>query len=111
MATADVELKKNDQRPYLDSTLSDADGAVNLTGATVTFFMQDQDGAEVVNTTSGVSIQSATAGTVRYQWAANDTSTEGNFRAEWRVNLTGSTSEQVTFPNGDWISVVIRSST
>ena len=109
MAYADIELKRNDRRPYLDDTLSDADGAVNLSGCTVKFFMVDSDGNTVVNQTSTgsyVTLPSATAGQVRYAWQAADTSTSGNFKAEWQV--TWGDGSQATFPNNGHITVIVQ---
>lgn len=108
MAYADIEIKRNDRRPYLDSTLTDANGAVDLSGATVKFFMVDSAGATVVSQTSTgtlVTIQSATAGTVRYAWAAADTSTAGTFKGEWQVTFGDGT--QATFPNTEYLTIRI----
>ncbi len=110
MAYADIELKRNDTRPYLDSTLSDSDGALDLTGCTVKFFMLDSDGNEVVNQSSTgtlVTLPNATAGQVRYYWQAADTSTSGNFTAEWQV-VYSSDSSKVTVPNDGYLTVVVQ---
>lgn len=109
MAFADIEIKRNDTRPFLDSTLSDANGPVDLTDATVKFFMEDVSGNTVVNQTSTgalVTLQDTTGGKVRYKWQAADTSTGGEFRAEWEV--TFSDGSKASFPNDGYLSVVVR---
>lgn len=112
MASADIELKRNDTRPYLDSVLTDANGAVDVTGATIKFYMIDEsDDSEVVNQTTTdvpalVSIENSTAGSVRYKWQAADTSTGGNFLAEWQVTFADAT--KATFPNDEYLTVYIR---
>ena len=106
---ADIELKVGDRRPFLDSTLQDADGAVDLTNTIVQFVVRDSENNEVVNqstTGSLVTIQSATAGTVRYKWAAVDLSTAGRFYAEWTVDFQDDTKAR--FPNTGHIPMVIK---
>ena len=109
MAYADIELKRNDTWPFLDSTLSDDNGALDLTGCTIKFFMVDSEGNTVINQTSTgayVTLPSATAGQVRYYWQAADTSTSGNFKAEWSL-VHSSDSSKGTVPNGGNLTVII----
>lgn len=108
---SDIVLKTNDRRPYLDSILNDVNGPIDLTGASVQFFMKDADDSVVVNQSSTdapalVTIEDSTAGSVRYKWAAADTSTGGHFRAEWQITFADGT--KVTVPNDGYLSVVIR---
>lgn len=104
---ADIIMKQNDLRPYVDHILTDADGAVDLTDGTVKFIAIDDDGEEAVNATTdtGVSILDTTAGSVRYQWQDGDTSTSCRLRGEWQV--TYPSDEPVTFPNSGFISILI----
>ena len=109
MAYADIELKRNDTRPYLDSTLSDADGAVDLSGCTIKFFMEDADGTTIVSQTSTgsyVTLPDATAGEVRYAWQSTDSATGGHYKAEWQVTWGDGT--KATFPNDGYLTVVVR---
>ena len=98
-------IKQNDRQPYLYATLLQADGApVDLTGATVKFVMQKQDGTALKVNADAIIIN-APEGTVEYRWAAGDTDTPGNYRAEFKVLFAGS---QMTVPNAEYITVRIE---
>jgi hypothetical protein len=97
-------IKQNDTSPSMLATLQDANGvAVDLASATVNFYMGNING-NIVN--SIATIVDAEAGQVRYDWAALDTSDSGMYQAEFEVVFIGGTKE--TFPNNDYISVVIK---
>jgi len=86
------------------ATLQDANGvAVDLASATVNFYMGNINGNVV---TSTATIVNAEAGLVRYDWVALDTADSGMYQAEFEVIFIGGTKE--TFPNNDYISVVIK---
>jgi len=97
-------IKQNDTSPSMLATLQDANGvAVDVTSATVNFYMGNING-NVVNSTA--TIVDAAAGQVRYDWVALDTANSGMYQAEFEVIYVGGTKE--TFPNNDYISVVIK---
>jgi len=97
-------IKQNDTSPSMLATLQDANGvAVDVTSATVNFYMGNING-NVVNSTA--TIVDAEAGQVRYDWVALDTSDSGMYQAEFEVVFIGGVKE--TFPNSDYISVVIK---
>lgn len=101
---ADFYIKAGDRWPYLEATLTDADGAaVSLAGATVKFVMATVGGTAKIN--ADVTVVNAAAGTVRYAWAAGDTTTPGTYRGEFVVTL--STSLEVTFPSDDYLTIEI----
>ena len=107
---SDITYKVGDTRPFLDATLKDADGAVDLTGITsVRFVLEDQDANEIVNESStgaNVTITSSKAGQVRYKWQAADLSSEGNYYAEWKVTFgDGSVAR---FPNTRHIQLTVK---
>lgn len=107
---SDVIIRQNDRRPYLDCTLNDKDGAVDLTGETVRFVMRAQTGTVVANHTSTgaqVVILGATSGRVRYKWDDDDTENAGGFLAEFETWPTGSSSEVLTFPNRGHIEILV----
>lgn len=97
-------IKQNDTSPSMLATLQDANGvAVDVSGATVNFYMGNINGNIVSSTAT---IVNAELGQVRYDWTASDTATSGIYQAEFEVIYVGGTKE--TFPNNDYISVVIK---
>jgi len=102
-------LKKDDTRPKIRSILKDAAGlVVNVSGATVRFIMTPKtEAAGSTPTVDAVaSIITAAEGIVEYTWEAADTDTVGKYRAEWEVTFSDGGRE--TFPNSEYIEVIIR---
>jgi len=96
-------IKQNDTSPSMLATLQNANGvAVDLSDATINFYMGNING-NVVDSTA--TIVDAEAGQVRYDWVALDTSDSGMYQAEFEVVFIGGTKE--TFPNDNYITVVI----
>ena len=97
-------VKQNDTSPSMLATLQDANGvAVDITRATVNFYMGNING-NLVNSTA--TIVDAEAGQVRYDWVASDTANSGMYQAEFEVVYADTSKE--TFPNNSYISVVIK---
>lgn len=72
-----------------------ADGApVNLTGATVTFYMRPVGSATPKVTAGAAVVDNATTGDVHYSWAAADVDTPGAFVGWWRVTQAGGQYEE-----------------
>lgn len=91
-------IKRNDTSPSIEAVLSDSNGPVNLTGATVNFYM--------ANLVSGAAtITDAAAGEVRYDWQAGDTTKLGYHLAEWEVVYADGKKE--TFPNDGYSTIKI----
>ena len=98
-------LKQNDTSPAMLVGLQDANrNVVNITGATVRFYMR-QIGASQVKVDAPVNIVSALDGTVVYNWIADDTDTVGSYQCEFEVTYSDGTTE--TFTNGAYIRVEI----
>lgn len=97
-------IKEGDTSPSLLYTLSPT---VDLTGASVVFNMRLRaDGSVKVSRAAAVIVTPATDGVVRYDWAAGDTDTPGEYQAEFEVTYADSTVE--TFPNNEYITVNIK---
>lgn len=106
LGAPNFSIKKGDDSPALTSTLLDGNGdAVNLTGATVRFYMTKR--GEDTPTVSGTATidDDETSGIVTYPWGEGDTDTAGDYEAEWEVEFAG--GEIQTFPNSGFIHIRI----
>lgn len=106
---SDFEMKVGDTLPYLDATLNDANGPVDLTGAIIRVVMESSGGVEIINQTSTgslVSILSSTGGQVRYAWQPNDLARAGNYALEWEAIF--GTGAQIRFPNSRHVSLTVK---
>ena len=96
-------LKEGDTSPSLLYALSPA--TVDLTGASVVFNMRRKGDAVKVNRAAAMIVTTTGTPTVRYDWNAADTDTAGIYEAEFEVTYSGGAVE--TFPNSDFIAVLI----
>lgn len=101
---ADFTIKRRDTLPPIAATLADADGPIDLTGATVRFHLRNINGTSTV-VDAAATVVSAAAGTVRYDWTVDDTATAGNYVAEWEITFGDGT--EMTCPNTGHTSVAI----
>ena len=104
---AQLVMRQNDTRPFLDATLLQGGDAVDLSNERVRFVMRLSDGTIKIDQSStgpNVIIQAAgTSGDVQYQWQPGDLDTPGVLLAEFKViNLS---SQQATFPNQGHIEI------
>ena len=98
-------IKRNDTLPALQAILSDDNGPVDLTGATVLFTMAAASEDDCGNSSStqpvakfkkactvvgSQAVGSPTRGMVRYEWGATDTDTAGYYVGEFEVNYGSS---------------------
>jgi len=101
-------LKQDDTAPVLQYTVLDENKvAIDLTGATVTFYMQDLNGITIINAGS-VTITDAANGVVEYQFLAADSDVSGHFHGEFVITFSGGTIR--TSPDPGIITIVISPS-
>jgi hypothetical protein len=113
-------IKRNDTLPALEAVLSDDNGPVDLTGATVYFTMTQVASSACGEDTpasgsakfkkQGVvvglqTVGSPTRGKVRYEWSGADTDTAGLFAGEFEVHF--GVSGRWTFPSVGTIPILV----
>lgn len=102
-STADIAMKTGDTRPVLAVTLTDDDGdAIALSPtATITFRMRKWGSTSLkVNSSTGVTILSATAGMIQRVWASSETNSTGTFMFEFRYVTSTGTQTHPNYLNG-----------
>lgn len=94
MATPALILKQYDTGPAVQATLTDSNGAINLSSATlVKFVMKGQTTATTV--TGTCTIVNATTGQVSYTWGATDTQTPDTYAVEFSIHWANGTIQKV----------------
>lgn len=76
----------NNRSPSVTDTIKVAGAAFDLTGSTVKLQMR-AEGSSVLKVDTAATVLVAASGTVRYDWAAADVDTVGDYVAWWRVTL------------------------
>lgn len=95
-------LKNGDRYPALTAVLSDQSGVINLsTASKVKFIMKT--GATTVE--GECSVVGATEGKVEYPWGSSDTTTNGTYEAEFKIEWAGGKIESV--PSAEYDSIQI----
>lgn len=100
---------KGSRSPSLTDTLKIDNTAFDLTGSTVKLQMRSETSATLKVDTAAV-IVSAAAGTVRYDWAAGDVDTAGDYIAWWMVTLPSAKtqpSDQFSISIVDYVNVAL----
>lgn len=101
---ATFHLKEGDTSPSLLYALTPTD--VVLTGATVVFSMMNRRGTVKVSRAAAVITTATGTPTIRYDWDAADTDTQGVYRGEFEVTYADGSIE--TFPNQGFITIQIE---
>ena len=96
---SDINLVASDTAPSIVGTLTNVDGtAFDLTGATVRFQMRLLTDLRFTVDASAV-ITNAAGGLVRYDWAAGNLATPGDYEARWKITFSGGTVEHTVPAN------------
>lgn len=85
---SDITVVSSDTAPSIFGTLSDTNGAINLTGASVKFQMRPATDRRFT-VDAAATIVTPLTGSVRYDWAAGDLATPGDYVMRWQVTLIG----------------------
>lgn len=104
-ASPDFEIGANALLPVINRTLRDANGPVDLTGASAVTFIMAKRGVNKVDAAG--SFTSAIDGEVRYTWTGTDTNTPGWYDAWFEVTIN---SKKLRFggPGGRPLIVRVR---
>jgi hypothetical protein len=107
---SDLFYKVGDTSPPLEATLRDANGPVDLTGASVRLHINRQHATKpFLNVAASIVNPNQPPdqlGKVRYQWESGDLSEAGNFDVEWFV--TWADGAEATFPNAGYGKLVVQ---
>lgn len=98
----DFTIKRGDTYPPIKATLTDQDGAINLTSATAVYLLLSSASPLIV---AACTIVDAAAGKVSYAWQASDTATVRQFTGEFEIHWAAGGVE--TVPNSDTITVSV----
>ena len=85
---ASIKIVQNDTKPYLEFEITQDGAPVDLTGATVKFYMKDSTTGSVKINGSACTITDATKGKCRYVWISSDTNTVGTYVGEVEVTFS-----------------------
>jgi hypothetical protein len=102
-----MTFKTGDTPPVLVD-LTEGGAPLNLVGASVVFLMRDTGGGAPDIESPAVIEGIPQEGHVRYNWGAGETDIPGEYEASFRV--TFSSGEIQTFPNDDFILIIIEAS-
>lgn len=91
-----LTIFKGNRLPSLTDTIKSGGVAVDLTSSTVKLRMRLATSATLKVDTAAV-IVTPLAGTVRYDWAAIDVDTAGEYMAWWQITTAGKTQETSEF--------------
>ena len=100
----DIFLKPGNTAPILIATLTDANGAIDLTGATVNLVIYEDD-AETEFLNTPVTVTDAPNGQVQYEWQLADVSTIGRYYYHFLVTFVSGKIAAV--PNNEYENLLI----
>ncbi len=84
-----LQLSKGATLPKIEVRLLDGAKAVDISGATVAFSMDDEAGVAKITDQVGAIVTPATDGKFEYAWASADVDTEGRFFGQFKLVIGG----------------------
>ena len=99
-----LAIDKGATLPSLEIQVLDGNDPVDLTGATVTFSMQDANGVPKISG-AAANLDDAATGKVSYDWAGADVDTDGNFSGQFSIVVAAGTYK---IPNGSTQRLIIQ---
>lgn len=99
----DFTIKEGDLLPPIEATLSDRDGPINLTGATVELVAENDDRTTTITGAAAI-VGDPTAGAVRYDPVAGETDVPGYYDLEFKVTKGG---KPIHVPNDRYFRLLI----
>lgn len=85
---ADFTISSTARLPALKAVLYDANGVMDLSGASAVKLYTRKNGIAFVNGSS-CTIVDAVGGTVSYAWGSSDTTTPGTYQMQFEVTIGG----------------------
>ena len=99
-----VYVKQNDTKPDIQVTVNDDQGtAIDVSNATIKFFMNDLTGTNKVDGTGA--IVTAASGIIKYVWVTSDLDTVGVYNAEFQITFIDGSI--LTAPSSGYITIVV----
>ena len=92
----DLNMWVGNRLPAASDTITIDGSPVDLTGASVKFMMREES-SSTLKVNASATVVSAVGGQVRYDWAAADVDTKGEYRAWFRVTLSGKDQDTPEF--------------
>ena len=104
--TGVVTIKKGDTDPLFEATVTDNGYAVDLSAATSVRILTRRYGGTTYKTNAVMTIVSAVAGTVSYQWLPADVDTAARYELTFEV--LWNSGRKRTFPKPGFIPMLVE---
>lgn len=88
-----IKMTEGDTAPAVTFTVKRSNSAVNLTGKTVRFKIENSSGTRTNSGTDTCVLTTPTSGICTYNWGASDIPTEGTYTADLEITHADSTVE------------------
>jgi hypothetical protein len=103
---SEFAIMQGDSSPIVRTTLTDGDGAIDLSLYNVYFIYKAKYQTGLAPTTGAAAIVSAISGMAEYAWQNTDVKNPGVFYCLWKISGVTS-NEWSTFPNNSYLKYTI----